>query len=319
MTEINAVARYDLEGDVGVITLNSPPVNALSAGVRDGLAGGMAAAWPIAGAKAIVIDLRGPHLHRRRRHHRIRRRRKAAPACSTCRTRSRTRPSRWSPRSTAPRWAAAWKWRSALPLPRRGPVRPLRPAGGQPRPPARRRRHAAAAAHRRRREGAGDDDLAASTCRRRSAWRWASSTRSSPRASCRQGAVAFASKIAAEGGPLKKVRESNDKVEAARGHPEIFDELPQGQRPQVPRLPGAGIQHPLHRGGGERAVRRGAEDRTQAVRRADERARSRRRSATPSSPSARPTRSRTCRTTPRPFRSTRSASSAPAPWAAASR
>jgi 3-hydroxyacyl-CoA dehydrogenase len=39
----------------------------------------------------------------------------------------------------------------------------------------------------------------------------------------REGAVAFAHKIAAEGRPLKKVRESNEKVEAARGHPEIFE------------------------------------------------------------------------------------------------
>ena len=38
MTAINAVTDYALEGDVGVITLNSPPVNALSAAVRDGLA-----------------------------------------------------------------------------------------------------------------------------------------------------------------------------------------------------------------------------------------------------------------------------------------
>jgi len=38
----------------------------------------------------------------------------------------------------------------------------------------------------------------------------------------REGAIAFAKKVVAENRPLKKVRESNDKVEAARGHPEIF-------------------------------------------------------------------------------------------------
>ena len=37
MTAINAVTDYALDGEVGVITLNSPPVNALSAAVRDGL------------------------------------------------------------------------------------------------------------------------------------------------------------------------------------------------------------------------------------------------------------------------------------------
>src|SRR3984957_8889916 len=60
MTEINAVTRYDLEGDVGVITLNSPPVNALSAGVRDGLAGGMAAALADDKATAGVIVCGAP-------------------------------------------------------------------------------------------------------------------------------------------------------------------------------------------------------------------------------------------------------------------
>ncbi|MEO8812299.1 MAG: 3-hydroxyacyl-CoA dehydrogenase NAD-binding domain-containing protein, partial [Caulobacteraceae bacterium] len=43
-----------------------------------------------------------------------------------------------------------------------------------------------------------------------------------PEGRLRDGAVAFAHKVAAEGRPLKKVREMNDKVEAARGHPEIF-------------------------------------------------------------------------------------------------
>src|SRR5215472_4941434 len=59
MTAINEVTRYDLEGDVGVITLNSPPVNALSAPVRDGLANGMAAALSDSGAKAVVIICEG--------------------------------------------------------------------------------------------------------------------------------------------------------------------------------------------------------------------------------------------------------------------
>lgn len=39
----------------------------------------------------------------------------------------------------------------------------------------------------------------------------------------RADAIAFASKIVSEGRPLKKIRDSNEKVEAARGKPEIFD------------------------------------------------------------------------------------------------
>jgi len=54
MTEINSVTTLTREGDVAVVTLNSPPVNALSANVRDGLYEGFKQA--IAGdAKAIVL------------------------------------------------------------------------------------------------------------------------------------------------------------------------------------------------------------------------------------------------------------------------
>jgi 3-hydroxyacyl-CoA dehydrogenase len=53
------VTDYVLEGDVGVITLNSPPVNALSAAVRDGLSGGMAKAIADPGAKAVVLICEG--------------------------------------------------------------------------------------------------------------------------------------------------------------------------------------------------------------------------------------------------------------------
>ncbi len=39
MTAINSVTDFSKDGEIGVITLNSPPVNALSANVRDGLHG----------------------------------------------------------------------------------------------------------------------------------------------------------------------------------------------------------------------------------------------------------------------------------------
>jgi 3-hydroxyacyl-CoA dehydrogenase len=50
MTAINTVVDYRHEGDVAVITVDSPPVNALSADVRDGLAG---AFEKLAGDKAV--------------------------------------------------------------------------------------------------------------------------------------------------------------------------------------------------------------------------------------------------------------------------
>jgi 3-hydroxyacyl-CoA dehydrogenase len=43
-----------------------------------------------------------------------------------------------------------------------------------------------------------------------------------PEGQLREGAIAFARKVLAEGRPLRKVRDSDDKVLPARGHPEIF-------------------------------------------------------------------------------------------------
>ena len=54
MTEINSVTTLTREGDVAVVTLNSPPVNALSANVRDGLFEGFKQAIA-SDAKAIVL------------------------------------------------------------------------------------------------------------------------------------------------------------------------------------------------------------------------------------------------------------------------
>jgi len=54
MTEINSVTTLTQDGEVAVITLNSPPVNALSAKVREGLFEGFKAAIA-SDAKAIVL------------------------------------------------------------------------------------------------------------------------------------------------------------------------------------------------------------------------------------------------------------------------
>ena len=136
----------------------------------------------------------------------------------------------------------------------------------------------------------------------------------------RDGAIAFARKVIDTHMPLRKIRDLNDKVEAARGHPEIFEKIRNAKRPQVPRLrslevrrsarceaavdlpfdegmkrraPGVSRSHPdaAIAGPALRVLRRaqGLEDRRRAGRHAG-----------------------ICR-------SKRSASSAPAPWAAASR
>ena len=59
MTAINPVTDLSMDGDVAVITLNSPPVNALSANVREGLFEGFKAATTNPDAKAIVLICEG--------------------------------------------------------------------------------------------------------------------------------------------------------------------------------------------------------------------------------------------------------------------
>ncbi|HEY3721229.1 MAG TPA: enoyl-CoA hydratase-related protein, partial [Roseiarcus sp.] len=59
MAAINSVADLTLEGDVAVLTIDSPPVNALSAAVRDGLRDGMRQAAADPAAKAIVLTCAG--------------------------------------------------------------------------------------------------------------------------------------------------------------------------------------------------------------------------------------------------------------------
>jgi 3-hydroxyacyl-CoA dehydrogenase len=59
MTSINSVTELDVEGDIAVLTLNSPPVNALSADVRDGLALGVAQASANPAVRALVIICAG--------------------------------------------------------------------------------------------------------------------------------------------------------------------------------------------------------------------------------------------------------------------
>jgi 3-hydroxyacyl-CoA dehydrogenase len=59
MAAINSVADLTLDGDIAVLTIDSPPVNALSADVRDGLRDGMRQAAENPAAKAIVLICAG--------------------------------------------------------------------------------------------------------------------------------------------------------------------------------------------------------------------------------------------------------------------
>jgi len=220
MTAINAVTDYTLEGDIGVITLNSPPVNALSAAVRDGLAGAMAAAGADAGAKAIVLICDGRTF--------------IAGADITEFGGAQTGASLFDVQaaledSPKPVIAAihgtalggglevalTCHYRVAVPSARCG--LPEVALGLLP--------------------GAGGTQRLPRIVGPQKAMEMVTSGQHVPAKQClemglvdelveegqlKAGAIAFAKKVVAEKRPLKKVRESNEKVEAARGHPEIF-------------------------------------------------------------------------------------------------
>ncbi|CAN5155567.1 3-hydroxyacyl-CoA dehydrogenase NAD-binding domain-containing protein [soil metagenome] len=56
--KVNEVARYEVEGRIAVVTIDSPPVNALSNAVRQGIAGGIdnAIADPAVGAIVLICE-----------------------------------------------------------------------------------------------------------------------------------------------------------------------------------------------------------------------------------------------------------------------
>jgi 3-hydroxyacyl-CoA dehydrogenase len=221
MTAINAVTDYALDGDVGVITLNSPPVNALSFNVRDGLAGGMAAALADRGAKAIVIICEGRTFIAGADITEFGGPQKGASLFDVQDAmENSTKPVVAAIHGTALggglEVALCAHYRVAVPSARCG--LPEVNLGLLP--------------------GAGGTQRLPRIVGPERALEMMTSGQHVPAKEClamglvdeivdegnlRPGAVAFAHKIAAEGRALKQVRESNEKVEAARGHPEIFD------------------------------------------------------------------------------------------------
>ena len=97
-----------------------------------------------------------------------------------------------------------------------------------------------------------------------------------------------------------KSRDRDDKIEAARGNPEIFDDFRKANARKFRGFDAPEVEHPRDRGGGRPALRRGHDDRAQAVHGADDRHAVRAPSATSSSPSARWRRSTACPTTRQP-------------------
>ena len=236
MAAINSVAELTIDGEVAVVTINSPPVNALSQAVRDGLKRGVEAAECRSCRQGDRPHLRRAHLHRRRRHFRIRQ--AARRALSPGRARY-DRERLEAGRRRHPRHGARRRLRGGAdrPLPHRRPFREMRPAGNQARPPSRRRRHAAAAAARRRREGARRHSVRRAVRRARGEGmgrrRRTRRGRQTARVRARLRPAADRRQGAAEEGarPLRQARACPRSSGDLRGDP-------QGERAKVPRLRG---------------------------------------------------------------------------------
>ena len=220
MTAINAVTDYAREGDVGVITLNSPPVNALSAGVRDGLAGGMAAAMADSEAKAVVLICEGRTFIAGADITEFGGAQKGASLFDVQDAmEGSSKPVIAAIHGTALggglEVALCAHYRVAVPSARCG--LPEVNLGLLP--------------------GAGGTQRLPRIVGVQKALEMMTSGQHVPAKAClemglvdeiveegklRDGAIAFARKVVAEGRPLVRVRDNNAKVEAARGHPEIF-------------------------------------------------------------------------------------------------
>jgi 3-hydroxyacyl-CoA dehydrogenase len=220
MTAINDVTDYTAEDGVGVITLNSPPVNALSAPVRDGLAGGMAAAAADGSVQSVVIICEGRTFIAGADITEFGGAQKGASLFDVQEAiENSPKPVVAAIHGTALggglEVALTCHYRVAVPSARCG--LPEVNLGLLP--------------------GAGGTQRLPRIVGVEKALEMMTSGQHVPAKEClamglvdelveegklREGAIAFAKKIVAEHRPLKKVRESNDKVEAARGHPEIF-------------------------------------------------------------------------------------------------
>ena len=222
-TRINPVVELARKGEIAVLTVDSPPVNALSARVREGIADGMRQAIADPAAEAIVLICAGRTF--------------IAGADIGEFGKPRTGPSLHEVEDiieNAPKpvvaaihgtalgggleTALACHYRVAVPSAKCGlpevKLGLLPGAGGTQRlprlvGPVRALEMVTSGEH----VGAVD------------AHRMGILDELVEEGQLREGAVAFARRILAEGRPLKKVRDLSDKIDAARGRPEIFSDF----------------------------------------------------------------------------------------------
>jgi 3-hydroxyacyl-CoA dehydrogenase len=221
MAAINSVVDLAIEGEVALVTINSPPVNALSQPVRYGLKRGVEAAEANGAVKAIVIICDGrtfiagadisefgkppapPHLP------------EALDAIENA-----SKPVIAALHGTALgggfEVALTAHYRIAVPSAKCGlpeiKLGIIPGAGGTQRLP----RLIGV-------EKALDVILSGTPFGAREAEEWGVVDELAEEGKLRDSAMAYARRLIAEKAPLKKVRDRSDKLEPARGHPEIFE------------------------------------------------------------------------------------------------
>ncbi len=220
MTAINEVGDLTIEGEVAVLTLNSPPVNALSAGVRVAIDGGIRQALANDAVKAIVLICEGKTF--------------IAGADITEFGKAPTGPSLFDAlgmieNASKPVVAAihgtalggglevalTCHYRVAVPSAKCGlpevNLGLLPGAGGTQRLPR------IVGAQKALEMVTSGQHVGAKSC-----LEMGLVDELTEEGKLREGAIAFARKIVAEKRPLKKVRDLQDKMDADRAHPEIF-------------------------------------------------------------------------------------------------
>jgi 3-hydroxyacyl-CoA dehydrogenase len=223
MSAINAVTDLTREGDIAVITINSPPVNALSADVRNGLRDGVQQATADAAVKAIVVICAGRTFI-------------AGADISEFgkATKGATLPELQAVLEGGPKPVIAaihgtalgggfemslmCHYRVAVPSAKFGfpeiKLGLIPGAGGTQRLP----RLSGV-------EAALEAILSGTPFSAKQALEWGVVDTLVEEGKLRDGAMAFARKVIDTKMPLRRIRDLNDKIEAARGHPEIFDKI----------------------------------------------------------------------------------------------
>jgi len=223
MAAVNAVTDLTREGDIAVLTINSPPVNALSADVRNGLRGGVEQAAADAAVKAIVVICAGRTFIAGADISEFGRPSKGAtlPELQAA-LEGGPKPIIAAIHGTALgggfEMALMCHYRVAVPSAKFGfpeiKLGLIPGAGGTQRLP----RLSGV-------ENALEAVLSGNPFDAKQALAWGVVDALVDEGKLREGALAFARKVIDTHMPLRKIRDLNDKIDAARGHPEIFDKV----------------------------------------------------------------------------------------------